>query len=300
MNMRGISKLMLGTVQFGLDYGVANASGKPSYETARGIISKAFEGGVTAFDTAAGYGDSEKVIGRAFAELGIADSVTVITKTAHLSKGVSETEVGEIFAKSARASLDNLGLEVLPLLLMHNELEMPYWSAFCELRTMGLTQSVGISIDSIAFLEDALNLDNVEAIQVPMNMIDRRFSGDFLKRAKAKGISIFTRSSFLQGLLVMPLSNITQDIFRPVLPVRRTLDEIAAKYGMSMPELCLRYATTYSEVDSVLFGVDSSEQLEQNLAIFAKGPLPDAIITKINAVVPDFPETILRPFLWTH
>ena len=298
MDMLKISKLTLGTVQFGLDYGVANTSGKPTFETAKGIISKAFEGGITAFDTAAAYGESEKIIGRAFAELGITDSVTPITKISHIPEGMPDSEVGTLFEMSARASIDNLGLETLPLLLMHNELDIRHWDDLLKLRSLGLTRRVGISIDSITVADDALDLDEVEAIQVPMNMLDGRFAGNFLAEAKKKGIAIFTRSAFLQGLLVMPVSNIKNEVFSPVLPVRRALDDIASTHGMNMPQLCLRHVASHSGVDSILFGVDTIEQLEQNLAIFAKGPLSDALIAEIDAVVPNFPETILRPLLW--
>ena len=74
------SKITLGTVQFGLDYGIANTDGKPSYEKARDIVATACENGITSFDTAAAYGDSEKVLGQIFKELQIKDKVQVVSK----------------------------------------------------------------------------------------------------------------------------------------------------------------------------------------------------------------------------
>jgi aryl-alcohol dehydrogenase-like predicted oxidoreductase len=179
-----ISKLTLGTVQFGLDYGVANSFGKPSYETARNIISKAFDSGVTAFDTAAAYGESEKVLGRAFDELGIAGSVVPITKTAHIPEETRDAEAERLFEASILSSLSNLRLDSLPLLLMHTEKDIRYWNAIRKFRDKGLAARLGISIDTAAAADSALNLDGVEAIQVPMNILDRRFRDDFLKKAK--------------------------------------------------------------------------------------------------------------------
>ena len=75
-----LSMLTLGTVQFGLPYGIANTHGQPAYETARDIIACAVEGGVNVLDTAVSYGESEAVVGRALAELGIADRVLVVSK----------------------------------------------------------------------------------------------------------------------------------------------------------------------------------------------------------------------------
>jgi aryl-alcohol dehydrogenase-like predicted oxidoreductase len=76
----GLSRLMLGTVQFGLSYGIASRSGEPSYETARNILACAYDGGVNCLDTAPGYGISEEILGKAMAELGIADRVVVVSK----------------------------------------------------------------------------------------------------------------------------------------------------------------------------------------------------------------------------
>ncbi len=61
-----LPRLTLGTVQLGMDYGIANTAGKPDYEKSAGILDAALEGGINAFDTAAAYGDSEAVIGRYF------------------------------------------------------------------------------------------------------------------------------------------------------------------------------------------------------------------------------------------
>ena len=75
------SKITLSTVQFGLDYGIANTGGKPSYEKSRDIVATAYENGITSFDTAAAYGDSEKVLGQIFQELKIKNKVQVGSKT---------------------------------------------------------------------------------------------------------------------------------------------------------------------------------------------------------------------------
>ncbi|MDD5598133.1 MAG: aldo/keto reductase, partial [Victivallaceae bacterium] len=80
------SKMMLGTVQFGLNYGIANSAGKPTYETVREIIKAAYEGGINCLDTAAGYGDSDELIGRALTELKLNDKILIISKVAKVSQ----------------------------------------------------------------------------------------------------------------------------------------------------------------------------------------------------------------------
>jgi aryl-alcohol dehydrogenase-like predicted oxidoreductase len=62
-------KLGLGTVQFGMQYGIANNTGKPSSEEASKILSLALQSGIDTLDTASAYGDAEKVLG----EIGVTD-----------------------------------------------------------------------------------------------------------------------------------------------------------------------------------------------------------------------------------
>jgi len=58
------SKLVLGTAQLCLDYGIANKSGKPEENKAFEIMKYAAENGINYFDTAYSYGNSETTIGK--------------------------------------------------------------------------------------------------------------------------------------------------------------------------------------------------------------------------------------------
>jgi aryl-alcohol dehydrogenase-like predicted oxidoreductase len=109
------SPLMLGTVQFGLNYGIANVNGKPSYETAKEILKTAYDLGITALDTAAAYGDSEEVLGKALTELGIKDKVTVVTKVPPIPEN---TDPEKFIKESLISSLKRLKLDVLPVVLI--------------------------------------------------------------------------------------------------------------------------------------------------------------------------------------
>jgi aryl-alcohol dehydrogenase-like predicted oxidoreductase len=114
-----LSRLMLGTVQFGLDSGGANRAGQPAYNTAREILACAIEHGINCFDTAAAYGGSEAVLGRALRELGVRDRVTVVTKVPPLPAGLNGLEARAMIETSVRQSMQRLGLDVLPLCLFH-------------------------------------------------------------------------------------------------------------------------------------------------------------------------------------
>ena len=294
--MMNFSKIMLGTVQFGLNYGIANTGGKPSYEKSRDIVAAAYKNGITSFDTAAAYGNSEIVLGRIFEELNIKDKVEVVSKVAPLKEHkLSKYEVEKKINESVETSLERLGIEQLAACLFHREEDFEYIDVMRKLEKQGLIAGSGVSLDSAEYCDEVLNND-IKFLQVPYNILDRRFDS-FWPKAEASAISIFTRSVYLQGLLLMPEENIIPHL-KSVIPVRRELEKLAKGSDMDMAELCMRYVLCNSAVTSVLTGVDSGEQLIQNIELFQKGPLPDEILDKAKEIVPFLPEELIRPILW--
>ncbi|MBQ6352508.1 MAG: aldo/keto reductase, partial [Lentisphaeria bacterium] len=162
-----MSKLVLGTVQFGLKYGIANRGGQVDYAEVKRILAAAVEGGVDTLDTAAAYGDSEAVLGRAMAELGLRDKLTVVSKVRPIPEGA---DAAKFIRESVENSLRKLGLERLPLVLLHHEEDAPHLPRLEELKREGLIGGAGISIDSLAYPREVAA---VEAIQHPCNVLDR-------------------------------------------------------------------------------------------------------------------------------
>ena len=294
--MMNFSKIMLGTVQFGLNYGIANTEGKPSYEKSRDIVAAAYKNGITSFDTAAAYGDSEIVLGRIFAELKLKDKVQVVSKVAPLKEHkLSRYEVEKRINGSVETSLKRLGIEQLAVCLFHREEDFEYIDIMRKLEVQGLITGSGVSLDSAEYCKEVLD-NNIKFLQVPYNILDKRFDS-FWPEAEAAGITIFTRSVYLQGLLLMPEANIIPHL-QKVIPIRRELEKLAETSDMDMAELCMRYVLCNSAITSVLTGVDSNEQLKQNVELFNKGPLPGEILNKVKKIVPFLPEELIRPILW--
>lgn len=294
---------MLGTVQFGLEYGIGNQSGRPDYRTCLAIVEAALECGIHCFDTAAAYGESERVLGRVLAELNATGDVVVASKCLHLRNITGEMTANTVAAfveESLRRSLANLQLEALPVYLYHSELDIVWMEVLTRFREMGRVGSIGISVDSGEGALNAASHPMVEALQIPYNLLDHRISHSrvpqLLQRGKAR---VFARSAFLQGLLLMPEERIPEQL-STVIPVRRELNALASQAGMDMTELCLRYSLSCPAIDYVLIGVDSVEQLRANAAAAAKGPLEEALLAAVDAAVPDFPENIVRPIMWNQ
>ncbi len=293
------SRLTLGTVQFGLAYGIANQSGKPDEKTCREIIAEAYAAGIRCFDTAAAYGESESVLGRAMTDLKISESVTVVSKCRPLDPKISDPKTIRLQLEASIAdSIKRLRVEHIPVFLFHRDADLPWIEVLAALRERGLIHRIGISVDTASGIEAAVKEPQVEAIQLPHNLFDHRFSGtQYFKEEESERRLLFARSAFLQGLLLMPEARIPVGL-QSVIPTRRRVEQIAAAAGLSMPELCLRYSLSFPAVDSVLIGVDNVKQLKENVAMAARGPLPADVLQQIKQAVPDFPESIVRPSQW--
>lgn len=296
-----LSRLMLGTVQFGLNYGIANNSGQTTYENARDIIAYAFDSGVNCLDTAASYGNSEEVVGKALFELGIQDKMTVITKVPHIKTSqICSTKVYSFYENALMDSLRKLHLDVIQICLIHTEKDYMYLEELMKLKHTGLINHVGISVDTPAGAQNAFSADLAEAIQIPFNVLDRRFiDADILTMADKKNIALFTRSVYLQGLLLMPEQKILP-VLQEIIPARRKLERLACQAGIDMVELCMRYLLSQPEITSILVGVDSLKQMKQNIKCFSKGALPEDLVMEIRDSIPNFSENIIRPCFWPN
>lgn len=298
---RPVSQMMLGTVQFGLPYGIANRTGQPSYAQVLGIIEAAAAGGVNCLDTAAAYGTSEEVLGRALRELGLAERMLVVTKVRPLSPpeladaGAAYRAIGESVEESRR----RLQLDCLPLVLFHREADVKYRYVLAELKERGLIRMYGVSCDHVAGPAVAFaETEGIAALQIPGNVLDRRHqrSGVF-QSAASRGVAVFIRSVYLQGLLLMPEAAVPERQ-KMVVPVRRRLTQLAADAGMTLAELAIRYMGSQDGVTCVVVGCETIEQVRANVAMFNGGSLDAGFVREIEAAVPDLPANIISPGLW--
>jgi len=297
-----LSRLMLGTVQFGLPYGVANRTGQPDYQDVVAMVDAAFAGGINCFDTAAAYGASEEVLGRALRELGIADQVVVVTKVQALTPAqlADPALATATIVQSVERSRQRLQMDCLPLVLFHREADAAFMDVLGELREKNLLRHFGVSCDNQpGAAATFVAAGNVSALQLPANVLDHRhaLSGIF-ETAASKGVLIFIRSVYLQGLLAMPEDSIPVAL-QAIIPIRRTLEAIAAEAGISLLELAMRFMLSQRGVTSVLTGVETVRQVHDNLAMFSRGPLPEHILAAIRLAVPPLSETLLTPSLWS-
>lgn len=265
-------KLALGTVQFGLAYGIANTTGRVNAQTAAKILCQARQAGIDTLDTAIAYGDSEKVLGN----LGVS-SWKVISKLPEMPENCDD--VSNWVQEQLTASLKRLGVSRLYGLLLHRSAQLlqpngrALYQALAQAKFEGRVKKIGISIyspDELGLLFDRFRFDLVQA---PLNILDRRLiDSGWADKLKFAGVEVHTRSAFLQGLLLMP-ANQRPANFKSWDNVWAEWERWLSKTGLSPLQACLRYANSIASVDRVVVGVDSADQLEQIIDA-ANGELP--------------------------
>ena len=279
------SKLSIGTVQFGLDYGVTNQGGQVTIDEARGILNFAKQNNIITLDTAPLYGNSEKVLG----EIGV-DDYQIITKTTFLKD--NENEVVNNFYKS----LENLHRAQVEGLLIHNinDIENKQFEALFEklnaLKERGLVKKIGFSTytpEQVVFLLANFDFD---LIQVPFNVFDTRLIDNGLLQAlKDKGVEIHIRSVFLQGLLLDFDS--LGGYFSSWENKFDDYQKMVKDSGFSLLEYALNFVLHVEEIDKILVGVNNNKQLIEIVKASQKkvdDPLLPFSINDINLLNPSF------------
>jgi aryl-alcohol dehydrogenase-like predicted oxidoreductase len=290
---------MLGTVQFGLPYGVANVSGQPSFEDVCAILQCAHEGGVNCLDTAPFYGESEELLGRALHELKLGDAVTVVTKTLRLvEENASASEVGRMAESEVLRSLERLRLEALPVCLIHVQENFRYVEALQRLKEKGLIRHVGCSVTKPAAAREIIRSGLCEAVQLPTNILDRRFShGGIFKEAQERGVAVFVRSAYLQGLILMEPDKVPDDL-QAVVPALERLRALATELNLGTEELALRYILGLRGLSCAVVGVENVAQMRHNIEVFSSGALDAGIQQRVEALEFDLPDLIFEPWRW--
>lgn len=286
--MRNVSRIAIGTVQFGLNYGVANHSGQvPADEVAR-IIARANEVGLDTLDTAIAYGDAESRLGK----VGVA-GWKVVTKLPPMPESASvlswvQSQVNESLARLNVSSLYGLMLHQPAALFSAHGAAL--FDAMNGLKRDGRVEKIGISAYGPEEIEVVTSRFPIDIVQAPFNVIDRRMhDSGCLAALNRQGIEFHARSIFLQGLLLM------EGGARPVKFSRWAgiwgrWESWLTENQLSALEACIAFVANNSSVNKIVVGVDSFFQLDEIIRA-ANRPLRVAFpaelsISEVNLVNP--------------
>jgi len=279
-------KLILGTVQFGLNYGINNSQGKPQKENVFQILYYAYESGIRCLDTAELYGNSHDLIGE-FHKLNPSKKFNIITKFPH--------EFDGNITKKINNYLDQLAVNHLHAILFHS------FDSYIKHRgqlnkKINNINSVGVSVYTNKQIEEVIDDTNIDIIQVPFNLFDNiNLRGKLLDKAKSKNKIIHTRSAFLQGLFFMNKDN-PSEVRSKLEKELDFISSVSLKHSISIGSLALNYCLKQPNIDGVLIGVDSLDQLKENIS-YSKNKISHQFIYDINTIKIENID-ILNPSLW--
>jgi len=290
-----LNKLCLGTVQFGLNYGVKNELGrKPQKKESFEVLNVAIEDGITSFDTASVYGNAEQLLG----EFGIGNyRVEVITKLRPNIMG----NVAENIEKEIKHSLQRLKLDYLNGYLLHDAKDFYRKEIIKGLqicKKQGFVRNIGVSVYEP---EDALNVVRsraVDYIQIPYNVFDQRLDEtDFFELANKNNVKVFARSAFLQGLLLMDIERLPSCLIE-AKPYLQKFNKIIDDYGYSKNDAAFLFSYCHEGIDRVVFGVETKEQLKKNIEIISNFGNFKTCYQKLHRRFVGIKEKIIVPSLW--
>lgn len=303
---KSAAELVFGSVQLGLAYGIANRTGKPERSAALRLVRRAAEAGISQFDTARAYGDSEERLGEALAGRPVR-TITKLSPLADLRARASREEVRAAVDASIAGSLGALRLERIDCLLLHRASHMSafggaIWERLLERLGDGSVKSLGVSVQSPQEALLALASPHVSHIQMPFNLLDWRWraAGVIAAIRERSGVTVHARSVFLQGLLAANDPAIWPRLIgvNPHAAIM-LLACLAEEFGReSTADLCLAYVRGQDFIDGVVIGLETEEQLELNLRLAVKRPLSPAECALIEARIPKLPVRLLDPAQW--
>jgi aryl-alcohol dehydrogenase-like predicted oxidoreductase len=259
-----MKKIALGTVQFGLDYGIANKSGQVSIGEIRNIFEYAKMNSLDTLDTAIGYGDSEERLGT----VGVSQW-NVVTKLPAIPDSIKDVKTW--VREAVEQSMLRLQVDQLNGMLLHRPNDLlnkhgdDLYTALEELKFDGLVKKIGASVYVPEELDALYSRYNLDIIQAPYNIFDRRLKeSGWLDRLSNQGTEIHVRSVFLQGLLLMS-DKTRPDQFRRWEPLWDRWDNWLSEVKLSPLQACLGYVLSEMQINRVIVGIDSEEHLKEIL-----------------------------------
>lgn len=302
---KNLSAMSLGTVQLGMDYGIANNGGQPKEEQSFEMLECALESGITSLDTARAYGNSEEVLGRFF-KTWKGNMPFITTKVIDI-EGENDAEIEKSVVSCLETSLEKLSLPKVNCVMLHRASNLAkngdgVAKAMEGLVKRGYTDIVGASVYTGDELENMFRYDVYTATQIPMSIFDQRLiASGMTDKLADRGITVFVRSVFLQGLFFLDPDKITDPILEEhAAPKIRLLRECAEHEGMSIAELAISYMRDIRGVTSLVLGADTAEQVKANAAYFETASVSEETADKIKKAfssvnIPEIMKVLSRP-----
>ncbi|MCR5176764.1 MAG: aldo/keto reductase [Anaerovibrio sp.] len=294
-------ELCLGTVQFGMDYGIRGQK-QPSVEQAVDMLDYATQNGINNIDTANAYGTAEDVVGEFLSKKTIArDKLFVISKfRPNLLDDVDSDDYYRVMRGNLENTLSRLHTDYLDSYMLHSARYIHNDAIIDTLNRMksdGLAKKVGVSVYEPEEAMKCIERPNVEFMQLPYSIFDQRMEkAGVFEAAKKDSIQIHSRSAFIQGLILMNEDEVPPFLIK-ARPIVGKISLLCQRHGLSRISLAMNYVKQQSRISHLVFGVDNIQQLKENINIFRES-IPADIIEDIAREFTDIEADIVMPSLW--
>lgn len=281
-------KITLGTVQFGIQYGISNTHGVPSDSELESIFSVASDLGIQQLDTAKAYGNAEERIGK------LSNSkFDIITKFPNVdSKEDLELALSESLQKLNVASVYGYLAHNADVLIQNPSL----WKVLLEAKKEGKIKKIGYSLYNPEQLERLLDLNCIpDLVQLPYSILDRKFEKQ-LSILKQLGTEVHVRSVFLQGLYFMNPNKLPEKL-QPLQNSLVELKNLCIEKNVSVGAVALNYVISNPNIDKLVIGIETAEQLRENINLVTNWKSNNVLFSKIEAIeIKD--KSLLNPVNW--
>lgn len=297
-----ISRMSLGTVQLGLNYGVSNIAGKPSQELSNSILDCAIEKGINVLDTAGAYGDSEEVIGRWLKTVPEEKRPFIVTKAAGLDHSSYENLRADLFNR-VKSSKEKLGVDTLDMLMLHHFDDYlidreNVMKVMNELKASGEVKYIGASAYSYhdyGVLAEA----GFDGTQIPVNIFDwEQISNDGIKKLADSGMMVFVRSVYLQGLVFQTPETLSPKMDYCKEPLEK-FHMLCKKYKLSPAEMAMSFVLSLEGIHSLVLGSEKVEQVEENTSLINSTiRFNDEQMNEIRVLFENIDKRVTNPSEW--
>lgn len=291
-------KLILGTVQLGIDYGINKK--KPTLDQSLEILNYSINNDIKTFDTAQDYGNCEEIISNITNK-----NVNIMTKINFHSKDQGLNIINfEKISEKVNNSLQNLKVTNLYTLLLHRFDDFQSKDLvdnLFKIKNNGVIKNIGVSVYTVEEAIEVLNDKRFTIIQIPFNYLDNQWNNEEFKNLikKRNDVEIHVRSIFLQGILVNDFKYWPKIKGHNFEPIYDNITNLCQKYELTKIELVIGYIKSIKWIDSVLFGVDNIEQLKENIALYKNTTeLNKTILNECTKLFSNIPKELVNPVLW--
>lgn len=295
-------KLCLGTVQFGLDYGIRGQK-KPSLEDSVRILDYAVHNGIEAIDTAAAYGNAEEIVGNFLERHTIQrDRLFISSKVRpNVLDDMKPQEYAGAIIRLLDETLQRLHTDYLDGYLFHSSryaFNDEMLEALWRLKQSGKIIRCGVSVYYPDEAKKCIQSPLVDFMQLPFSVFDQRMANDGVLdlALQHKNILVHSRSAFVQGLTLMHENEVPSYLSK-AKPILRKMDEICSRYGVSKIAFSMQFVKQFGALSHLVFGVDNLAQLQEDLKFFAD-PFPQEILQQAAKEFKSVEADIMMPSLW--